>query len=171
MVLHEKNWRVSLLVQELHHPPNFPWILAATLGFQNFTGHPVPSTTCLPSLSVAVFYWFLEFLLAWSTSGLSDLSSTVVDTVTGEMSLSIRSSRSRVLEIACLARDLCHSSQRVAPVYRGSELCFQALKQSDPTNRERESRPISIQRPKRWFRVLLNCAKLKFVSSTSNFLE
>ena len=36
-------------------------------------------------------------LLAWSTSGLTDLSSTVVDTVTGEMSLSIRSSRSRVL--------------------------------------------------------------------------
>ena len=34
------------------------------------------------------------FLLAWSISG---LSSTVVDTVTGEMSLSIRSSRSRVL--------------------------------------------------------------------------
>ena len=35
--------------------------------------------------------------MAWSTSGLPDLSSTVVDTVTGEMSLSIRSSRSRVL--------------------------------------------------------------------------
>ena len=31
-------------------------------------------------------------------------------------------------EIACLARDLCHSSQRVAPFYRGSELCFQGLK-------------------------------------------
>ena len=25
-------------------------------------------------------------------------------------------------------------------------------------------RPISIQRPKRWFRILLNCVKLKFVS-------
>ena len=37
------------------------------------------------------------FLLAWSISGLSDLSSTVVDTVTGEMSISVRSSRSRVL--------------------------------------------------------------------------
>ena len=36
-------------------------------------------------------------LLDWSTSGLSDLSSTVVDTVTGEMSLSIRSARSPVL--------------------------------------------------------------------------
>ena len=35
--LHEKNWRESLPVQELHHPPNFPWILAATPGFQNTT--------------------------------------------------------------------------------------------------------------------------------------
>ena len=31
-ILHEKNWRVSLCVQELHHPPNF---LSATPGFQN----------------------------------------------------------------------------------------------------------------------------------------
>ena len=44
------------------------------------------------------------------------------------------------------------------------------LKQSDPTNREWESRPISI-RPKRWFRILLNFAKLKLVSYTSNFPE
>ena len=36
------------------------------------------------------------FLLASSISGLPDLSSTVVDTVTGEMSLSAQSSRSRV---------------------------------------------------------------------------
>ena len=34
-----------------------------------------------------------------------------------------------------------------------------------------EARPISIQRPKRWFRILLNCVKLKFVSYTSNLLE
>ena len=57
------------------------------------------------------------------------------------------------------------------PFYHGSELYFQGLKQSYPTNRERESRPISIQRPKRWFLILLNCAKLKFVSCTSNLLE
>ena len=35
--------------------------------------------------------------MALSISGLPDRSSTVVDTVTGEMSLSVRSSRSRVL--------------------------------------------------------------------------
>ena len=51
-------------------------------------------------------------------------------------------------EIACLARDLCHSSQRVAPFYHGSELCFQGLKQSDPINRS------SVQRDDR---ILLNC--------------
>ena len=37
-------------------------------------------------------------------SGLPDLSSTVVDTVTGEMSLSVRSSRSRVL-VSLTVRD------------------------------------------------------------------
>ena len=35
--------------------------------------------------------------MTWSTTGLSDLSSTAVDTITGEMSLSIRSSRSNEL--------------------------------------------------------------------------
>ena len=40
-----------------------------------------------------------------------------------------------------------------------------------PINQEQESRLISIQRPKRWFRILLNCVKLKFVSYTSNLLE
>ena len=47
--------------------------------------------------------------------------------------------------------------------------CFQRLNQSDPINRERESRPISIQRPKRWFQILLNCVKLNFVSCTSSY--
>ena len=44
-------------------------------------------------------------------------------------------------------------------------------KHSDPINRERESRLISIQRPKRRFRILLNCEKQQFVSYTSNLLE
>ena len=48
-MVHEKNWRVSLRVQELHHPPNFPSILAATPGSQNTTG-----CTVLPWFS---FYW------------------------------------------------------------------------------------------------------------------
>ena len=61
-----------------------------------------------------------------------------------------------------LARDFCHSSQRVAPFYHRSESCFQGLKQSDPINRERESHPISSQRPKRWFLILLSCEKQQF---------
>ena len=36
-ILHEKNWRVSLYVQELFHPQVFLWILAANPGFQNST--------------------------------------------------------------------------------------------------------------------------------------
>ena len=44
-------------------------------------------------------------------------------------------------------------------------------KKSDPTSREQESCPISIQRPKRWFQILLNCEKQQFVSCTSNLLE
>ena len=46
---------------------------------------------------MALFLLVLGVFVAWSTTGLTDLSSTVVDTVTGEMSLSIRFSRSRVL--------------------------------------------------------------------------
>ena len=36
--LHEKNWRVSLCVQELYHPRDFLLILAAILEFRNTTG-------------------------------------------------------------------------------------------------------------------------------------
>ena len=52
-------------------------------------------------------------------------------------------------QVRGLARDLRHGKQRVSPIYHGSESCFQGLKQLDPLNRERESRLISIQRPKR----------------------
>ena len=60
---------------------------------------------------------------------------------------------------------------RVSPFYHGSELCFQELKQSDPIDQEREYHLTSILHPKKWFLILLNCAKLKFVSCTSNLLE
>ena len=57
-MLREKNWRVSLLVQEFHHPPNFLWILAAIPGLHKTTGYS--------NLSVALFYWFLGFYwLGW----------------------------------------------------------------------------------------------------------
>ena len=49
----------------------------------------------LRSIGVS-FLLVFGFLLAWLSSGHPDLSSTVVDTCTGEMSLSIWSSRSRV---------------------------------------------------------------------------
>ena len=43
------------------------------------------------------FLFGFWILLAWSISGRPYRSSTIVDTVTGEMSLSVRSSYSRVL--------------------------------------------------------------------------
>ena len=86
-MLHEKNWRENLRVLEFHHPQNVPWILAATPRSQNTTIHSVPSW---------IPFFVFRFLLAWVSSGRPDLSSTEVDTCTGEMSLSIRSSRSRV---------------------------------------------------------------------------
>ena len=69
------------------------------------------------------------------------------------------------------ARDSYHGKQRVSPFYHGSESCFQGLKQSDPMNQEREYRLISILRPRKSCLILLNCANLKFVSYTSNWLE
>ena len=46
--------RESLHVLEFHHPPNSPWILAATPGSQNSTSRSVPSW--IP------FYWFWVFI-------------------------------------------------------------------------------------------------------------
>ena len=47
---------------------------------------------------------------------------------------------------------------------------FPRTKQSDPINHDREYHLTSIQCPKRWFQILLNCLKLKFVSNTSIWL-
>ena len=69
---------------QFHHPPNFPWILAATPGSQNTTGCSV--------LSWFSFLYGFWRLLAWVSSGCPDLSSTEVDTCTGEMSLLFPSS-------------------------------------------------------------------------------
>ena len=49
--------------------------------------------------------------------------------------------------------------------------CFQELRRSDPTNQVRGYHPTSILHPKNWFLILMNCAKLKFVSYTSNRLK
>ena len=61
-ILHEKNWRVSLCVQEHHHPPKFPWILAATPGDLS------RQTTGVTVLSWSPFYLFLVgFLVGLAT--------------------------------------------------------------------------------------------------------
>ena len=62
-MVHERNWRVSLCVQELCHPQDFLWILAATPGSQNTMGCPVLDRGLR-------FYLFLFFWLTWSTAAL-----------------------------------------------------------------------------------------------------
>ena len=61
--------------------------------------------------------------------------------------------------------------QQVAPFWLKTESRFQKHKESGPTTPEQATRPISIQRPMKWFRILLNCVKLKFVSFTSYLWE
>ena len=53
------------------------------------------NTTGLPVLSWFLFLLVFGILLAWSSSGLPELSSTNLDTGTGEMSLLVTSSLSR----------------------------------------------------------------------------
>ena len=66
--------------------------------------------------------------------------------------------------------DFCQY-QQVALFYLKFESRFQKQKQLDPTTPEQATRLISIQCPKRWSQILLNCAKRQFVSCTSNRLE
>ena len=117
-ILHEKNWRVSLCAQELHHPPNFPWILAATPGFQNLRDLS-GETKGVPVLSWSPFKNFLVgFWLAWrpcswldsrQTTGVPVLSSTLkLDTSTGDGSFYFRSSFSPVslsLDVAVVGEE------------------------------------------------------------------
>ena len=87
-ILHVKNWRESLPVMELHHPPKFSL---------NFCSHSRMSEhNGLPRSILGSFSLVFEILLAWFTTGCTVLSSTLVDTVTGEASLLVRSSLSRV---------------------------------------------------------------------------
>ena len=86
--LHEKNWRENLRVLEFHQPPHFPLNSCSHSGISEFNGLP---------RSIRVSFLFrCGILLAWVSSGCPDLSSTEVDTCTGEVSLLIPSSRSRI---------------------------------------------------------------------------
>ena len=61
-MLHEKNWHVSLSVQELFHPQDFLWILSATPGCRNITALDMKrQTTGFPVVSRFLFIWFLVF--------------------------------------------------------------------------------------------------------------
>ena len=78
----------------------------------------------------------------------------------------------------CLDHQSFHEFCFALEIYTGlpeldhSDACFrEELWRSDPINQVRENRPALILRPRKWFLILLNCAKLKFVSYTSNWFQ
>ena len=79
----------SLPVVELHHPPNSPGFL------QRFWNLRIVRTQRVTPPTVVFFSFGFGILLARVSSSFPDLSSTELDTGTGEMSLLIASSRSR----------------------------------------------------------------------------
>ena len=93
-MLHERNWRESLHVQEISSSTKFSLNSCSLSGISEFI-------TGLSVLSVVLFclFFFFKKKNLISISGLPDISSTAVDTVTGEMSLSIRSSQFSSLSI------------------------------------------------------------------------
>ena len=66
---------------------------------------------------------------------------------------------------------VCEHHYQVAPIHLKHEEHFQEQKQLDPIIPEQATHLISVQCPKRWFQILLNCEKQQFVSCTSNLLE
>ena len=74
-------------------------------------------------------------------------------------------------EVCEVLNELHVGSDTDLPVLYNSDTCSQELQQRGPIIPEQANRPISSQCPKRWFLILLNCAKLKFASYTSNLWE
>ena len=102
--LREKNWRESHHVLEISSSTNVSLNSCSHSEISELARLESANNGSLRSLNNVSHRSFcgplllgLGFFMAWSISGRHDRSSTVVDTVTGEMSLSIRSSRSRVL--------------------------------------------------------------------------
>ena len=88
--LHEMNWRESFPVTEFHHPPSFSLNSCNHSGISELSEH-----NGSPRAVVVSFLLVFGIFLAWSSSGLPELSSTSLDTGTGEMSLLVTSSLSR----------------------------------------------------------------------------
>ena len=96
--------------------------------------------------------------------------------MTHEMMWNVRCARqtwawaTHVRVIKCESTRKCDVWSVLFTLY-ASDSCSQELQRSDPINQVREYHPASILHPKKWFRILLNFAKLKFVSYTSNLSE
>ena len=76
-----------------------------------------------------------------------------------------------VFEVCEVLNELHVCSLTSLTVLYDSDSCFQELRRSDSINQVRGHHKTSILHPKRWFLIQLNCAKLKFVSYTSDLSE
>ena len=122
-------------------------------------------------LETCLFVWLLPFMIILITASLSskifNKASWREESTFEEIKLTL--SRSSIFPWIFFRVWRC---VRVSPVLDYSDTCFrEELRLSDPTNQVRVYRPSSILHLEKWFLVLLNCAKLKFVSYTSNLLE
>ena len=96
-ILHEKNWRVCLCVQEgTSSSTKFSLNSFSHSGISELARPESANNGCPRSIMVSFLFVFVCFGFAWSTTGCPVLSSTVVDTGTGKVSLSVRFSHSRV---------------------------------------------------------------------------
>ena len=104
MVIHEKNWRVSFCVQKLQSTKN-ALNSCSHSGISELARPESAENGCPRSIMVSFFvigkiwlaWWTGSWLDSRPTTGFSVLSSTLkLDTGTGEVSLSVRSSLSRV---------------------------------------------------------------------------
>ena len=149
---------------------NLIWILGSKLIRSNNQ-----SSATLWVLETSLIVGLLPLMIILITVS---LSSNTYNKASWCENCTFEGTRSKLLKTLNVPRDcwlgawLASRQTTALSVLDHSDACSrEELRRSDPINRQRETRPISIQRPKRWFRILLNCVKLKFVSYTSNLLE
>ena len=172
------------------HVWNFPWSACLRVGFWcqciwfgSWNPNWFYQTTNQEQLwdietpiIVGLLPFIIIFITAWVSSNTCNKASWWEEwTFEGIKSTLSRSSiipwDSFVFELCEVLNELHVGSYTSLTVLDYSDSCFQELWRSDPINQMRVDHPTSILHPKEWFLILLNCAKLKFVSYTSNWLE
>ena len=149
------------------------WILGSKLILSNNQ-----SRATLWVLETCLIVGFLPFKIILITASLSSNTynkASCWEEVTFER---IKSTLSKsfyeitfVFELCEVLNELHVGSDTCLSVLCYSDSCFPELRRSDRINQVQVYHPTSILHPRKCFLILLNCAKLKFVSYTSNWLE